>query len=277
MTTATEIRAHVEEAWDRRASLTGEDLSRLAPLLDAGFELLNRGDIRAASPNDEKWEVNAWVQKLVLLYFRSQSPTASEPVAGMLRSFDKIPLKFASWTDHSFTASGVRVAPGAVVRNGAYIGPGTILMPSFVNVGAFVGARTTIDTWATVGSCAQVGEDCHISGGVGLGGVLEPAGQRPVVIEDRVFVGARSEIAEGVHVRRGAVIGMGVFLGASTPIVDRATGQVTYGEVPENAVVIAGSRVDKNDRSISLAAAIIVKRADDRTRSKTSLNDLLRP
>jgi 2,3,4,5-tetrahydropyridine-2-carboxylate N-succinyltransferase/putative acetyltransferase len=187
-----------------------------------------------------------------------------------------VPLKFEAWGEESFSEARIRVVPGAVVRHGSYVAPGVVLMPCFVNVGAYIGSGTMIDTWATVGSCAQVGERCHISGGAGLGGVLEPIGDEPVVIEDDVFIGARSEIAEGVRVRAGAVIGMGVYLGRSTPIVDRASGDVRYGEVPENAVVVPGSRADQRHPGLSIYSAVIVKYADERTRGKTALNDLVR-
>jgi 2,3,4,5-tetrahydropyridine-2-carboxylate N-succinyltransferase/putative acetyltransferase len=220
--------------------------------------------------------VDTFVKKLILLSFLTHRNAVAASGPGRPKTFDKIPLKFADWDEGDFQRSRIRVVPGAVVRYGAHVAPGAVLMPSFVNIGAHIGAGTMIDTWATVGSCAQVGERCHISGGAGLGGVLEPIGDNPVVIEDEVFVGARSEIAEGVRVRRGAVIGMGVYLGRSTPIVDRATGEVSYGEVPENAVVVAGARTDRQQPDISVYAAVIVKYADGRTRGKTALNELVR-
>jgi 2,3,4,5-tetrahydropyridine-2,6-dicarboxylate N-succinyltransferase len=192
------------------------------------------------------------------------------------KSFDKFDLKFEAWTAADFERAQIRVVPGAIVRRGAFLGPSTVLMPCFVNIGAYVGAGTMIDTWATVGSCAQIGSGCHISGGAGIGGVLEPLTDSPVVVEDGVFVGARSEIAEGVRVRRGAVISMGVFLGRSTPIVDRATGEISYGEVPEGAVVVPGSVTKPSSPGIATYAAVIVKYADDRTRKQVALNELVR-
>ncbi len=233
-------------------------------------------EVRAANPAGGSWVVDTFVKKLILLSFLTGQNVLTEAGPGRPKSYDKVPLKFEDWDQQDFLSARVRVVPGAVVRYGAYIAPGAVLMPSFVNVGAYVGPGTMIDTWATVGSCAQVGSRCHISGGAGLGGVLEPIGDDPVIIEDNVFVGARSEIAEGVRVRRGAVIGMGVYLGRSTPIVDRATGEVRYGEVPEDAVVIAGARGDTRRPELSTYAAVIVKYADERTRSKTSLTDLVR-
>ncbi|OKJ70003.1 2,3,4,5-tetrahydropyridine-2,6-dicarboxylate N-succinyltransferase [Streptomyces sp. CB02460] len=266
----------IEDAFARRAELTEAELAALSPHVEAGIDALDRGELRAAHPVDGSWAADPFVKKLILLSFPLGENAVAEAGAGLPKSYDKIPLKFAHWQEADFQKAAIRVVPGAVVRRGAHIGPGAVLMPSFVNIGAHVGAGTMIDTWATVGSCAQVGERCHISGGAGLGGVLEPIGDSPVVIEDDVFVGARSEIAEGVRVRRGAVIGMGVYLGASTPIVDRATGEVTRGEVPEDAVVVPGTRTDPRNPGLATYAAVIVKYADERTRGKTALNDLVR-
>jgi len=266
----------VDGAYDRRAELSPAELAALAPHVEAGLAALDRGDLRAARPEGDRWVVDTWVKKLILLSFLTHDTVVADSGPGRPRTFDKVPLKFEGWDDAAFRAARVRVVPGAVVRFGAHVAPGAVLMPCFVNIGAHVGAGTMVDTWATVGSCAQVGERCHISGGAGIGGVLEPIGDQPVVIEDDVFVGARSEIAEGVRVRTGAVIGMGVYLGRSTPIVDRATGEVTHGEVPANAVVVAGSRPDRIRPEISVYCAVIVKYADDRTRGKTALNDLVR-
>ncbi|GAA4215983.1 2,3,4,5-tetrahydropyridine-2,6-dicarboxylate N-succinyltransferase [Microbispora amethystogenes] len=268
--------AVVEAAWERRAELTEAELAALAPEIEAGLGALDRGELRAARPLGEEWVVDTFVKKLILLSFLTGRSEMAEAGSGRPRTFDKVPLKFETWKESDFEEARIRVVPGAVVRFGAYVAPGAVLMPCFVNVGAYVGAGTMIDTWATVGSCAQVGARCHISGGAGLGGVLEPIGDDPVVVEDDVFVGARSEIAEGVRVRRGAVVGMGVYLGRSTPIVDRATGEVSYGEVPENAVVIPGARTDPRRPGLSTYAAVIVKYADERTRGKTALNDLVR-
>ncbi|MCK7624983.1 2,3,4,5-tetrahydropyridine-2,6-dicarboxylate N-succinyltransferase [Streptomyces sp. RS10V-4] len=274
--TSDQNRALIEDLFARRADLTEADLRAAAPHVAAGMAALDRGELRAARPQDGDWVVDTYVKKLILLSFRTQHNVPARSGAGRPASYDKVPLKFEDWQEPDFEKARVRVVPGAVVRHGAHVAPGAVLMPSFVNVGAYVGAGTMIDTWATVGSCAQIGERCHISGGAGIGGVLEPIGDDPVIIEDDVFVGARSEVAEGVRVRRGAVLGMGVFLGRSTPLVDRATGEVTYGEVPENAVVVAGSRTDPRRPGLSLYAGVIVKYADDRTRGKTALNDLVR-
>ncbi len=271
-----ESRRVIEDAFERRHELTQANLAELAPHIEAALAALDRGDLRAANPVDGSWEADTFVKKLILLSFPLQRNVLARSADGRPKTFDKVPLKFEDWQEPDFEKARIRVVPGAVVRYGAYVAPGAVLMPSFVNIGAYVGAGTMIDTWATVGSCAQVGERCHISGGAGIGGVLEPIGDNPVIIEDDVFVGARSEIAEGVRVRRGAVIGMGVFLGASTPIVDRVSGEVLRGEVPENAVVVPGTRTDPGRPEISISAAVIVKYADERTRGKTALNDLVR-
>lgn len=272
----TQHRKLIEDAFERRTDLDEAELTALAPHVESGLAALDRGEVRAARPVDGSWVVDTYVKKLILLSFLTRPNVPSDTGAGSPRSYDKVALKFEDWQEPDFEKARVRVVPGAVVRRGAYVAPGAVLMPSFVNIGAYVGAGTMVDTWATIGSCAQIGERCHISGGVGIGGVLEPIGEEPVVIEDDVFVGARSEIAEGVRVRRGAVIGMGVFLGRSTPIVDRATGEVSYGEVPGNAVVVAGSRAAAHRPEVSVYCAVIVKYADDRTRGKTALNDLVR-
>ncbi|MEV5886551.1 2,3,4,5-tetrahydropyridine-2,6-dicarboxylate N-succinyltransferase [Streptomyces sp. NPDC052020] len=269
-------RTLIEDAFERRAELTEDDLSALAPHIDAGLRALDSGELRAARPVDGEWVTDTFVKKLILLSFRTHDNAPAQAGAGQPKSYDKVPLKFERWREADFRKARIRVVPGAVVRFGAHVAAGAVLMPSFVNIGAHIGSGTMIDTWATVGSCAQVGERCHISGGAGIGGVLEPLGDAPVVIEDDVFVGARSEIAEGVRVRRGAVIGMGVYLGRSTPVVDRATGQVFHGEVPENAVVVPGSRADRRRPELSVYAAVIVKYADERTRGRTALNELVR-
>jgi 2,3,4,5-tetrahydropyridine-2,6-dicarboxylate N-succinyltransferase len=266
----------VEDAYERRAGLSRDDLAALVPHIEDGLAALDRGEWRAARPQSGEWVVDTFVKKLILLSFLTNQSVLADAGAGRPKTFDKVPLKFDAWREADFREASIRVVPGAVVRRGCYLGPGVVLMPSFVNVGAYVGAGTMIDTWATVGSCAQIGARCHISGGAGIGGVLEPIGDEPVVIEDEVFVGARSEIAEGVRVRRGAVIGMGVFLGRSTPVVDRASGKVIYGEVPENAVVVPGVRTDPRHPDVSLSCGVIVKYADERTRGRTALNDLVR-
>ena len=275
------LEALVDDLFARRAALGAADLAALRPLAETGLRELDRGRLRAARPvlSGERhggWVVDTFVKKLILLSFVTMDSVVAASAPGRPRTFDKLPLKFEDWETVDFDTARVRAVPGAVVRYGAYLGPGVVLMPSFVNVGAYVGAGTMVDTWATIGSCAQIGERCHISGGAGIGGVLEPIGDAPVVIEDGVFVGARSEVAEGVRVGRGAVLGMGVYLGRSTPIVDRASGEVSYGEIPPGAVVVPGSRADPRRPEISTYAAVIVKYADDRTRGKTALNDLVR-
>ncbi|HEV2377249.1 MAG TPA: 2,3,4,5-tetrahydropyridine-2,6-dicarboxylate N-succinyltransferase [Streptosporangiaceae bacterium] len=276
MATDGELRTAIEAAFDRRTGLTQAGLTALTPYIETGLAALDRGELRAACPEGKGWVVDTFVKKLILLSFLTSRSALAAAGPGRPKTFDKLPLKFEAWQEADFQAASIRVVPGVVARYGSYIGPGAVLMPCFVNVGAYIGAGTMIDTWATVGSCAQIGARCHISGGAGIGGVLEPIGEQPVVVEDDVFVGARSEIAEGVRVRSGAVIGMGVFLGRSTPIIDRASGEVSYGEVPENAVVVPGARTDPRRPEISVYAAVIVKYADDRTRGKTALNDLVR-
>jgi len=264
------------DAFARRADLSPEDLASLAPHVEAGLAELDRGTLRAAYWDGERWRADEDVKKVVLLSFLTRQSRLGASSPHRPRSFDKHPLKFEDWGEPEFTEAQIRIVPGAVVRHGAYVARGAVLMPCFVNIGAYIGQGTMIDTWATVGSCAQIGARCHVSGGAGIGGVLEPLGDVPVVIEDDVFIGARSEIAEGVWVRSGAVIGMGVFLGRSTPIVDRASGDVVYGTVPENAVVVPGARADPRRPELSVYAAVIVKYVDERTRAKTALNELAR-
>ena len=269
-----DMRARIEALWERRAGLSpdavdGDDRAAVTAALDA----LDRGALRVAEPGPDGWIVHPWLKQAVLLSFRLNPNAVMQ--AGVALAYDKVAPKFAGWGENRFAESGLRAVPGAVVRHSAYVAPGVILMPCFVNVGAHIGARTMIDTWATVGSCAQIGADCHISGGTGIGGVLEPLQANPVIIEDGCFIGARSEVAEGVIVGRGAVLAMGVFLGASTKIVDRATGEVMFGRVPDYAVVVPGS-LPAADGGPSLACAVIVKRVDARTREKTSINELLR-
>jgi 2,3,4,5-tetrahydropyridine-2-carboxylate N-succinyltransferase len=245
----------------------------------AALELLDAGQARVAEPGPDGWVVNQWLKQAVLLSFRLHPNTAMGG-AGDAPVYDKVAMKFAGWGDAQFAAAGIRAVPGAVVRRSAYIAPGVVLMPCFVNVGARVGEGSMIDTWSTVGSCAQIGANCHISGGVGIGGVLEPLQANPVIIEDDCFIGARSEVAEGVIVERGAVLSMGVFLGASTKIIDRETGEIFSGRVPAYAVVVPGSLPGKplpdGTPGPSLACAVIVKRVDAQTRAKTSINELLR-
>ena len=267
--------ALIDQAWEDRDSLSSSTRGEVRDAVEAALEKLDSGEARVAEPDADGWRVNQWLKKAVLLSFRLNDNRLVDGGAAGAPAFDKVPSKFAGWDERRFRDGGFRVVPGAVVRRGAFIGKGAVLMPSFVNIGAYVGEGTMIDTWATVGSCAQIGANVHISGGTGIGGVLEPLQAGPVVIEDGCFIGARSEVAEGVVVERGAVLSMGVFLGASTKIVDRATGEIFYGRVPAYSVVVPGALPGK-DGGPSLACAVIVKRVDERTRSKTSINELLR-
>jgi 2,3,4,5-tetrahydropyridine-2-carboxylate N-succinyltransferase len=269
-----QLQATIEAGWDRRESIDSSD-GDLARAVDAAIDALDSGEARIAEKVDGQWVVHQWLKKAVLLSFRLNP---METIAGGPDGapwWDKVPSKFQGWDAAAFGKAGFRAVPGAIVRRGAYIAPGAVLMPSFVNIGARVGEGAMVDTWATVGSCAQIGKNVHISGGTGIGGVLEPLQAGPVIIEDDCFIGARSEVAEGVVVEQGAVISMGVFLGASTKIVDRITGEVIYGRVPAYSVVVPGTLPAK-DGGPSLACAVIVKRVDERTRSKTSINELLR-
>jgi 2,3,4,5-tetrahydropyridine-2-carboxylate N-succinyltransferase len=270
------LQAVINDAWEARETLSGEAAARATDAVNAVLKMLDAGQLRVAEPLQGGWHVHQWLKKAVLLSFRL-SPFALIPGGpGVATSWwDKVPSKFSGWTQDDFARAGFRAVPGAIVRRSAYVAKGAVLMPSFVNVGAYVGEATMIDTWATVGSCAQIGANCHISGGAGIGGVLEPLQANPVIIENNCFVGARSEVAEGVIVGTGAVLGMGVYLGQSTKIVDRATGQIHYGKVPPFSVVVAGAMPQGPDRP-SLYCAVIVKTVDERTRSKTSINELLR-
>ncbi|MCZ8131296.1 MAG: 2,3,4,5-tetrahydropyridine-2,6-dicarboxylate N-succinyltransferase [Steroidobacteraceae bacterium] len=268
------LRQTIEAHWDRRAEFTAKNAPlELTNALDEVLGLLDRGAVRVAEPSASGWTVNEWLKKSVLLYFRTHDNATVQ--AGYTNFYDKVPLKYAGMGDAEFAAGGARVVPPAVVRKGAYVAPGAVLMPSYVNIGAHVGAGTMVDTWATVGSCAQIGRNVHLSGGVGIGGVLEPLQASPTIVEDDCFVGARSEIVEGVVVERGAVISMGVYIGASTKIYDRESGEITYGRVPAGAVVVPGNLPSKDGR-YSLYCAVIVKRVDAQTRAKTSINELLR-
>ncbi|MFT3805652.1 MAG: 2,3,4,5-tetrahydropyridine-2,6-dicarboxylate N-succinyltransferase [Arenimonas sp.] len=268
------LRAAIEDAFDRRATLTAEEIDRSTrPAVERAIALLESGEARVAEPGADGWQVNQWLKKAVLLYFRCNDMSLMQGAPGPY--WDKVPLRFEGFDESAFRGLGVRVVPGAVVRRGAHIGKDVVLMPSFVNIGAHVGAGTMVDTWATVGSCAQVGARCHLSGGAGIGGVLEPLQAGPTIIEDDCFIGARSEVVEGVVVERGSVIGMGVFIGQSTRIYNRATGEISYGRVPAGSVVVSGS-LPSSDGKYSLYCAVIVKQVDEKTRSKTSVNELLR-
>jgi 2,3,4,5-tetrahydropyridine-2-carboxylate N-succinyltransferase len=269
------LQAEIEALWERRAELSPATLGRPREAVEAALAALDAGRLRVAAPQNDGWVVHQWLKQAVLLSFRLND-SAPLPGAGAAPVFDKVAMKTAGWDAAAFAQAGFRAVPGAVVRRSAYIAPGVVLMPCFVNVGAHVGAGTMIDTWSTVGSCAQVGRNCHISGGVGLGGVLEPLQANPVIIEDDCFIGARSEVAEGVIVERGSVLAMGVFLSASSKIVDRASGAVFTGRVPAYSVVVPGSLPGPHPGSPALACAVIVKRVDARTREKTSINELLR-
>jgi 2,3,4,5-tetrahydropyridine-2-carboxylate N-succinyltransferase len=265
----------VDRAWDERNGIGPGTKGEVRQAVDGAIAALDSGEARIAEPAGDGWAVHQWLKKAVLLSFRLNPMEAISGGPGGAHWWDKVPSKFAGWGEKEFAAAAFRSVPGAIVRRGAYIAPGAVLMPSFVNIGARVGEGAMIDTWATVGSCAQIGRNVHISGGAGIGGVLEPLQAGPVIIEDDCIVGARSEVAEGVLVERGSVLSMGVFLGASTKIVDRATGEVHYGRVPAYSVVVPGALPGK-DGGPSLACAVIVKRVDERTRSKTSINELLR-
>lgn len=269
-----ELQTLIENAYETRQTLSPSSASDpLRAAINTVVKGLNDGTLRVASHTPSGWQVHAWIKKAVLLYFATH---VNRPIQGSHNQyFDKVALKFSQYTPEDWGTLGARVVPPAYVRTGAYIGPNTVIMPSYINIGAYVGRGTLIDTWATVGSCAQIGENVHISGGVGIGGVLEPLQASPVIIEDNCFIGARSEIVEGVIVKKNAVISMGVFLGQSTRIYDRTTGKITYGVIPEGAVVVPGS-LPSQDGKCHLNAAIIVKHVDEKTRAKTSINELLR-
>ena len=276
---SADLIAGIEDAWENRADVTpaSTDVRRM---VEEAIDMLDKGVARVAEPQDGSWHVNQWLKKAVLLSFRLSDNRVMEGGSAGHPAYDKVPSKFAGWGKDRFAEAGFRVVPGAVARRGSYIAPGTVLMPSFVNIGAYVDEGTMVDTWATVGSCAQIGKNVHISGGAGIGGVLEPLQAGPVIIGDGAFIGARAEVAEGVRVGEGAVLSMGVYLGASTKIVDRATGEVHRGEVPPYAVVVPGALPGKplpdGTPGPSLYCAVIVKTVDAQTRSKTGINELLR-
>jgi len=269
----------IEAAWENRANFNFQTKGEVRDAVDAVLADLDAGKLRVAEKMGSDWRVNEWVKKAVLLSFRlNDNALVTGPDFSGAKGawFDKVPSKFAGWKEADFKSAGFRAVPGCWVRRGSFVAKDVVLMPSFVNIGAYVGEGTMVDTWATVGSCAQIGKHCHISGGVGIGGVLEPLQAAPVIIEDNCFIGARSEVAEGVIVEEGSVISMGVYLGASTKIIDRETGTVTYGRVPAYSVVVAGSLPGKTATSPSLYCAVIVKKVDEKTRSKTGINEILR-
>ena len=269
------LKAIVESAFERRAELTSDETeATVRPAVEQAINGLETGAFRVAEPDGQGgWKVNEWLKKAVLLYFRVNDMAVID--AQPAPFWDKIPARFQGYGEAEFRKAGVRVVPGAVARRGSHFGRDVVLMPSFVNIGAYVGEGTMVDTWATVGSCAQIGKHCHLSGGAGIGGVLEPLQASPTIIEDHCFIGARSEVVEGVVVGHHSVIGMGVFLGQSTRIYNRATGEISYGYVPPGSVVVSGS-LPSADGKYSLYCAVIVKQVDEKTRSKTSVNELLR-
>ena len=269
------LREIIERAWEKREDVGSSTPGEVREAVEAAVRALDAGSARVAEKTLEGWRVNQWLKKAVLLSFRLNPMTAIRGGPGGAPWWDKVPSKFDGWDADRFSKAGFRAVPGSIVRRGAFVGRNAVLMPSFVNIGAYVDEGTMVDTWATIGSCAQIGRNVHISGGAGIGGVLEPLQAGPVIIEDHAFIGARSEVAEGVIVEEGAVLSMGVFLGASTKIVDRATGEVMIGRVPAYSVVVPGSLPGK-DGGPSLGCAVIVKRVDAQTRSKTSINELLR-
>ena len=276
----SELESTIDAAWERRDSVGFDTGSPIRDAVEAALALLDSGEARIAEKSGGEWRVNQWLKKAVLLSFRlnDMKPISGGP--GGASWFDKVPSKFHGWDEARYRAAGFRAVPDCIVRYSAYIAPGAVLMPCFVNLGAHVGAGTMIDTWSTVGSCAQIGQNCHISGGAGIGGVLEPLQAEPVIIEDNCFIGARAEVAEGVLVGEGSVLSMGVYIGASTRIVDRATGEVHFGKVPPYSVVVSGGMpggpLPDGRPGPALYCAVIVKRVDAKTRAKTSINELLR-
>ncbi len=280
MTDLASLQSTIDAAFDARDDVSEQTTGAVRDAVDEALALLDAGKARVAEKSDGDWIVNQWLKKAVLLSFRLNPMQVIKGGPGEAVWWDKVASKFDGWGAGDFTAAGFRAVPNCIVRRSAFIAPGVILMPSFVNLGAYVDSGTMVDTWATIGSCAQIGKDCHISGGAGIGGVLEPLQAGPVIIEDNCFIGARAEVAEGVIVREGSVLSMGVYLGASTKIVDRNTGEVHIGEVPPYSVVVSGSLPGKTlpdqNWGPSLYCAVIVKRVDEKTRSKTSINELLR-
>jgi 2,3,4,5-tetrahydropyridine-2,6-dicarboxylate N-succinyltransferase len=275
MTDAHAIEAVINAAWDDRANISTATQGDIRDAVVAALQLLDSGGARVAEKKDGEWVTHQWLKKAVLLSFRLFPNNLIEGGPGKGAWWDKVPSKFDGWTAKDFERATLRAVPPATVRRGAYVGPNVVLMPSFVNIGAYVGAGTMVDTWASIGSCAQIGEHCHISAGTGIGGVLEPLQANPVIIEDNCFIGARSEVVEGVIVREGSVLAMGVFITASTKIIHRDTGKITYGEVPPFSVIVPGS-LPSDKGGPSLYCAVIIKQVDEKTRAKTSVNDLLR-
>jgi 2,3,4,5-tetrahydropyridine-2-carboxylate N-succinyltransferase len=276
----SDVQGVIERAWDQRDAISSATRGEIRDAVAEALAGLDAGSLRVAEKRDGAWHTNQWLKKAVLLFFRLNGMTAIPGGPGGAKWWDKVPSKFAGWSENRFQAAGFRAVPGALVRHSAYIAPGVILMPSFVNLGAYVDSGTMVDTWTTVGSCAQIGKNCHLSGGVGIGGVLEPLQSDPVVIEDNCFIGARAEVAEGVLVGEGSVLAMGVYLSASTRIIERSSGEVFYGRVPPFSVVVSGTLPGKalpdGSPGPGLYCAVIVKRVDAKTRAKTSINDLLR-
>ena len=270
----SKLEKEINVIWKTRDSLSSKSNKKIINTIDKTIDLIDKGKIRVAEKNKNKWKVNEWIKKAILLSFRVNEQKVISNGPGSSSWWDKVPSKFSNWKKKDFKKANFRVVPNAVVRKGTHIEENVVLMPSFINIGAYVGSETMIDTWATVGSCAQIGKKCHISGGAGIGGVLEPLQASPVIIENNCFIGARSEVAEGVIVEEGSVLSMGVYIGASTKIVDRASGKIFYGRVPKYSVVVPGSLEGK--KGINLYCAVIVKTVDAKTRSKTSINDLLR-
>ena len=270
------LEKEINNLWDKRDKLTPRSNKKIIKPITDTIQLIDNGNIRVAEKKSNKWKVNEWIKKAILLSFRVNKQELISNGPGKSKWWDKVPSKFLDWTKKDFQKASFRVVPNAVVRKGTFIDKNAVLMPSFINIGAYVGEATMIDTWATVGSCAQIGSNCHISGGAGIGGVLEPLQASPVIIEDNCFIGARSEVAEGVIVEEGSVLSMGVYLGASTKILDRASGKIFYGRVPKYSVVVPGSLSSKKGSPVNLYCAVIVKTVDAKTRKKTSINDLLR-
>jgi 2,3,4,5-tetrahydropyridine-2-carboxylate N-succinyltransferase len=269
------LESEIEAAWNIRDTITPSTKGKVRDAIEETLEALDKGELRVAEKTENNvWKVNQWAKKAVLLGFRIKDMEIQNGGPQSSGWWDKVDSKFKNWTEKSWKEAGFRAVPNCVVRKSAYIAPGVVLMPSFVNLGAYVDQGTMVDTWATVGSCAQIGKNVHLSGGVGIGGVLEPMQAGPTIIEDNCFIGARSEVVEGCIVREGSVLGMGVYIGQSTKIVDRETGEIMYGEVPPYSVVVSGSMPSKNN--VSLYCAVIVKRVDEKTRSKTGINELLR-